>query len=108
MIDHNIKDETIIALLKLTSECFFAVLPLIVYAISSNKPDAHCLGGFPELSMTSCVIFGITLIKLLQSSFYLNRNKTISREKTILFCRITFFFCIITFNRCHNISYTYR
>jgi hypothetical protein len=58
-------------LLHLSVETFFAVLPLIVMSLvwsadAAGRPKSFWLG--PDISMTSCVLYGLTLSKLLQGS----------------------------------------
>lgn len=59
------------ALLHLSIETFFAILPLIVMSLSwppygQHHPSSFWLG--PEISMTSCILYGLGLSKLLQGS----------------------------------------
>jgi hypothetical protein len=68
--------------LNLCVEMFFAVLPLIVLgAVWPHSGERHpesFLSG-PELSMTSCILYGLTLARLLQGAvFAANRSRSSS------------------------------
>jgi tellurite resistance protein TehA-like permease len=58
-------------------EMFFAILPLVVLSLmwpsASESPPKHFWTG-PEVSMTSCVLFGLTLARFLQGLFVTARN----------------------------------
>ena len=60
-------------ILNLFVETFFAVLPLIVLGTAwpgaeEHHPDSFWAG--PELSMTSCILYGLTLARWLQGAVF--------------------------------------
>ena len=58
-------------LLHIFLEAFFALLPLVVLAAvwshSIRSPEESFWSG-PEMSMTSCILYGLTLARLLQGA----------------------------------------
>lgn len=57
--------------LHLTTDAFFALLPLLVMGLVWPPDGAHHPSSFwlgPEISMTSCVLYGLGLSKLFQGS----------------------------------------
>jgi hypothetical protein len=60
-------------ILNLFVETFFAVLPLIVLgAVWPNPQERHpeSFWSGPELSMTSCILYGLTLARWLQGAVF--------------------------------------
>ena len=67
------KHGTKTTILNLFIETFFAVLPLVVLGAvwplpSKEHPESFWSG--PEMSMTSCILYGLTLAKLLQGAVF--------------------------------------
>lgn len=67
------RHRTKTTILNLLVETFFAVLPLIVLGAvwpraGENHPESFWSG--PELSMTSCILYGLTLARLLQGAVF--------------------------------------
>lgn len=66
-------------ILNLFVETFFAVLPLIVLGAvwpQPGEPHPESFWSGPEWSMTSCILYGLTLARLLQGAvFAANRSR---------------------------------
>jgi hypothetical protein len=73
-------------ILNLFVETFFAVLPLIVLGAVWPDPNERHPESFwsgPELSMTSCILYGLTLARWLQGAvFAANRRRAASDKDT--------------------------
>jgi hypothetical protein len=71
------KTVTKTALLNLLVETFFAVLPLFVLSAVWTRPSASQDNVFwygPEVSMTSCILYGLSLARLLQGAVFAGRK----------------------------------
>jgi hypothetical protein len=64
-------------ILHLSVELFFAALPLIVLSSvwpEHDQPHPQSFWTGPEPSMTSCIIYGLTLARMMQGSSLTTRN----------------------------------
>jgi hypothetical protein len=76
--------ETKTTILNLFVETFFAVLPLIVLGAVWPGPDERHPESFwsgPELSMTSCILYGLTLARFLQGAVFAATRHRSSTDK---------------------------
>lgn len=67
------RHRTKTTILNLLVETFFAVLPLIVLgAVWPSAAEAHdeSFWSGPELSMTSCILYGLALARFLQGAVF--------------------------------------
>jgi len=69
-------------ILNLLVETFFAILPLIVLG-TAGPGEAHTdrFWAGPEVSMTSCILYGLTLARWLQGAVFA-ANKATSNQDT--------------------------
>jgi len=71
-------------ILNLFVETFFAVLPLIVLGAVWPDPGQHHPESFwsgPELSMTSCILYGLTLARWLQGAVFAATRRRATSDK---------------------------
>jgi hypothetical protein len=87
-------------ILHVTTEAIFAVLPLVVLAIYwPDRPHGHPVSFWwgPEVSMTACILYGLTLSKLIFGSIIATRKASQPHTFSawITFLAVILVLCII-------------